>query len=191
MRIPLLLCAAALLSPVAKADKFWLSDPQAKVAEGSAPDVLLGVLLEEDDNGYHIRVVGGEVILPRKRVFKIEKDDLSVDAIVKLETEDRARLAAVTERRALERATERLRRDARATEARAARNQAEAIEADKTEAATATATQPQPVFDPVIGRASDAAMMSRNELMRELQLAWTLTKDRRYLVALRKMRRMK
>ena len=38
---------------------------------------------------------------------------------------------------------------------------------------------PAPVYDPILGRVAPAEAMSSAELQRDLQLAWTLTKDRR------------
>ena len=84
--IPLIVCTL-LLSVPAKADKFWLEDPEShkNAAAGSSPAVIEGVLLSEDADGYHVRTVGGEVVLAKKSVFKIEKDGLTLDAIVKAE----------------------------------------------------------------------------------------------------------
>jgi hypothetical protein len=58
-------------------------------------------------------------------------------------------------------------------------------------AAAEPATAPQVGFDPVVGVALDPAGMSQVQLQRELQLAWSLTKDRRYLKLLRQVRRMR
>ena len=184
MRFLLLLCATALLSPAAKADKFWLSDPKSNTAQGSQADMIHGVLLGEDDHNYQLRVVGGELLLAKKRVFKIEKDDLTIDDIVALEKKDRERLAKTAEARAMQREAELSRRQARAAEATARRN------------ATETVLQPVveielPTFDPAIGTFAVNDATSYRQRLRDLQVAWVLTKDRRFIKLIRQTRRMK
>ncbi|MBL9079322.1 MAG: hypothetical protein JNL08_17605 [Planctomycetes bacterium] len=195
MRIlPFVLCSLLLQLP-AKADKFWLSDPetQKESAEGSQPNVVVGVLIAESDEGYHVRIVGGELILPKQSVFKIEKDDLSVDAIVELEKKQAEQLAAANREREMAQAADRRAREVRALEATVRKVDAAARTEPQPAAAPAPAdTVPVPRFDPVVGvtRPGDAAM-SQPELLRELQLAWTLTRDRSYLKLLRQVRRMR
>ncbi|MCR9247287.1 MAG: hypothetical protein NXI31_19820 [bacterium] len=182
MRISLLLCtAAALFAAPAKADKFWLEDPDKQTA--GTPAVIEGVLLDQNDSSYHIRVVGGELILSKRRVFKVEKTDLSLDAITKAEKKERERLAKVSERRALERSAERLRRDVRVAEASLRRSKPAPAKQPTTTRATTGG------FDPILGNAV-GDYLSHQQLLAELELAWTLTKDRKYLKALRRMRRL-
>ena len=111
MRTPILLCAAALFAAPLKADKFWLGDPDKQTVEGSAPDVIEGVLIDENATSYHIRVVGGEIVLSKKQVVKVEKDDLTLAKLLDAEQVERERLAKVEERQALDRAAERLKRE--------------------------------------------------------------------------------
>jgi len=172
--LPLVVGAALLFAVPAKADKFWLSDPEAQGAAGSSPHYIEGVLLVEDAEGYHVRVAGGEILLPKKAVFRIEKDALTIDAIVQAENEQKERAAASRPERKVVLGPSR-RRGATATEASVSRREADASPAAG------------PAFDPIVGHAlpprSDA------ELARDLQLAWSLTKDRSYLEMLRRLRR--
>lgn len=186
MRYLPLLIGALLFAAPAKADKFWLSDPKAEAtaAEGSTPNIIEGVLLAEDDDGYHIRIEGGEIVLPKKSVFKIEKDGLSLDGIVKAEGDGKAAGERANEERRLAQETARVNRDVRIAEA-SARRRARAVEADAPRRASA---QPQG-FDPVLGVATGANQDA--DLMRDAQIAWSLTKDRRYLKLLRQLRRLR
>ena len=185
--LPLLVCTLLLQVP-AKADKFWLSDPNApkNSAEGSMPNIITGVLIAESDEGYHVRIVGGEVILPKKSVRKIEKDDLSIDAIVKMEKDNAAAQDAANKERAMAQAAARRAADVKAVEAASKRA---AAPAPAPAAAEVPATSPAG-FDPIVGVDRSVQGMSNVEMQRDMQLAWTLTKDRRYLVALRQLRRL-
>ncbi len=181
MRIlPCVLLALCLQSP-AKADKFWLSDPAAPNAtEGMSPNVIEGVLIAESDEGYHVRIVGGEILLPKKAVFRIEKDGLSVDSIVKLEQQQAEHAAAAQEERASAPAPRHRNRSAgKATDAAASRRD--------TNAESAPAS-----FDPIVGREMAPAIgPAPMDLHAEIQLAWTMTKDKRYLKMLRQLRRLR
>ena len=177
MRMFPFVLGALLLAVPAKADKFWLTDPAAKKsAEGSTPDFLEGVLLGEDANVYHVRVGGGEIQLPKKAVFKVEKDALTIEQILETEKQGAARLAASQAERKAAPAASARRKNVAAVEAAAKRS----------DAAADGAVQ-EPAFDPIVGRA--LPIVSDAELQRDLQLAWSLTKDRRYLTALRQLRR--
>ncbi|MBL8734457.1 MAG: hypothetical protein JNN13_18925 [Planctomycetes bacterium] len=185
MRFLLFPAVALLMALPAKADKFWLSDPaDPKVEPGSSPNVIEGVLLAENDDGYHVRVVGGELFLAKKGVFKVEKDSLSLDDIGKAEQQAaEANNAAEHERAAAEAAARRA-NQVRVAEASARK---EAAKVDAAEAEPAPASGPAG-YDPVVGRATGA---SQADLVRDAQVAWTLTKDRRYLKLLRQLRRMR
>jgi hypothetical protein len=185
MRILPFVLGILLLQVPAHADKFWLSDPAAKPAEGSVADVVHGVLIAESDEGYHVRVVGGELILPKSSVWKIEKDDLSIDAIVKTEQDQADQLAAADRERQMAQAAARRARDVRAVEASASKA------VDAAARATEPAVEPQPQFDPVVGVVPEVGTMNQPALLRELQLAWNLTHDRSYLKLLRQVRRMR
>jgi len=194
MRILPFVLGMLLLQVPAKADKFWLSDPEnhKQSAEGSSPAVVVGVLIAESDEGYHVRIVGGEVILPKASVFKIEKDDLSVEAIVKAETDQAKQREAADKDRAMAQAAEKRSRDVKAAEASAKKADAAPIPAAQPavpSAAEAAARAADAGFDPVLGVDRSPAAMNQNELQREVQLAWSLTKDRRYLKLLRQLRR--
>jgi hypothetical protein len=186
MRLLPLLCATALLAPFARADKFWLSDPAAETVEGSQAAVIEGVLLDETDTAYHLRTVGGELWLAKALVFEREMDGLTVAAIEETEEAERKRLAALTARLAQDRAAERRQRSVRAAEASVSRREV-AVQ----EAAASTRREPTAVrvFDPVLGVAGDD-FFSHQERLRTLELAYKQTKDRRYLVELRRLRRL-
>lgn len=182
MRVLPLLLLVLGLQATAKADRFWLSDPAAKVPEGSAPNCIDGVLLAEGADGYHVRVVGGEVLLPKAAVFRVEKDGLTIEQIVQREQElASARTPAGAPA---------------AVPAAAKKSAAAPVEATakRSEAVPAPAAAPAPGkvdvgYDPVLHRKQPAPGASVADLRAELQLAWTLTKDKRYLIALRQLRR--
>jgi hypothetical protein len=188
MRYLPLLIGALLFAAPAKADKFWLSDPkaQANAAEGSSPNLIEGVLLAEDEDGYHVRVEGGEILLPKKTVFKVEKDGLTLDAIVAAEKDKQAALERANAERRLAQQTARAEREIRAAEA-TARRRARAVEADVSRDG-GERVEPQG-FDPVLGVATGGNTDA--DLMRDAQIAWSLTKDRRYLKLLRQLRRLR
>lgn len=182
--LPLTACALLFALP-AKADKFWLSDPAAqKNAEATSPDILEGVLLAEDADGYHIRVVGGELVLAKKLVFKIEKDDLTVEAIVKAEKDAAEALALANKERELQQQIARKEREIRAAEATARKGGGKAAEASLADAPQAA----PPVFDPVLGTSLG---IGRGNLLLETKLAYEQTGDRTYLRTLRQLRRMR
>ena len=186
MRFIPLTVSALLFCVPAKADKFWLSDPQAEqnAAEGSSPNLIEGVLIAESDEGYHVRVVGGEIILPKQSVYKIEKDDLTLDAVVAAEKDAVAAGEQANEERRLTQEIRQREREIRAAEA-SARRSARAVEASVT-----PEPQPAPVFDPVLGVFGDGGA-SDQELMLDAQIAWERTHDRRYLKLLRQLRRLR
>ncbi|MCB9878323.1 MAG: hypothetical protein H6835_12060 [Planctomycetes bacterium] len=191
MRYLTLIASALLFAVPAKADKFWLTDPEAEqqnAAEGSSPNVIEGVLIAESDEGYHVRVVGGEILLPKKSVFKIEKDALALDAIVKAEADAKAQGERDNQERRLAQEVAVTEQNVRIAEA-AARRTARAVDADARLAeADAVQVQGAAAFDPVVGVAASG---NQYELMRDAQVAWTLTNDRRYLKLLRQLRRMR
>lgn len=181
--LPLTACALLFALP-AKADKFWLSDPAAdkQASEGSSPNVVEGVLVAESDEGYHVRIVGGEVLLPKKLVHKIEKDGLSLDAIVKAEQDAKEKLATANRERELEQSAAKKAREIQVLEASARRG------GGASEAVVAPAAVDGPVFDPVVGVVRGA---SNNDLLADAQIAYELTKDRRYLRVIRQLRRLR
>ena len=183
--VPLILGALVLAVP-AKADKFWLSDPdkQEQAAPGSTPDVVEGVLLLEDEAGYHVRVVGGEVVLPKASVFRVDADDMTLEAVTKAEGEARVRGARADEERRLAQQVRRTEREVRAAEA-AARRSARAVDASASRSRSVAAER----FDAVLGVATGEN--TQFEEMREARAAWSRTGDRRYLEQLRRLRRLR
>jgi hypothetical protein len=185
MRFLSLCVCAALFAVPAKADKFWLSDPAAPQNSGGSPEVLEGVLLAESDEGYHVRIVGGEILLPKKSVFKVEKDALSLEAIVRAEQDGAEKLAAANRERELQQQAARKVREIEVLEA-SARKQVRAAEATGGGQAQAAESG----FDPVIGVARGPAMV-QSDLIQDAHLAYELTRDRRYLRVLRQLRRLR
>ena len=186
MRFLPLVLGTLLLQVPAKADKFWLSDPEAQkeAAEGSSPHVVIGVLIKEDAEGYHVRIDGGTVILAKAAVFKVEKDNLTVDTIVKAEKDRSQELEAADRERQMAQSAERRARDVQAMEASSRRAQAAPA------ASQAPAAEESPAFDPVIDALRSGTPVSNAELMRDAQLAFSLTRDRRYIKLVRQLRRM-
>lgn len=180
--LPLSACALLFALP-AKADKFWLSDPAANknAPANSSPDVIQGVLLSEDATSYHVRIVGGELVLAKKRVFKVEKDGLTVDNIVKAEKDASEALALANKERGLKQELDRKERELKAAEATAHRGNAKPVDASMNTAEAAPST-----FDPVVGVARG---VSDAEAQLELKRLYEATRDQTYLTALRKLRR--
>lgn len=183
MRIlPLALLLGAVLAPTARADKFHLGDANAekRVAAGANPDVLEGVLLAESATQYHVRIVGGEIWLQKRLVYKVERDGLTLADIVRAE----AALARQQQEApaAVDAAVQGMR--GRPVEA------AVATPADVAPVAAAVAPV-APAFDPVIGRAVSGAALGDAGLQRELKFAYSMTGDRQYLKLLRQVRRMR
>ena len=187
MRYLPLIAGVLLICAPAKADKFWLTDPKSEqnAAAGSSPNLIEGVLVAEDEEGYHVRIEGGEILLPKKSVFKVEKDGLTLDAIVKAEGDKKKAGEQANEDRRTAQASQRRMRDVRIAEASAKRS-ANAVEAVSSNAPAPAATGG---FDPVLGVAG--GYDSQYAMMNDAQLAWSLTKDRRYLQLLRQLRRMR
>ena len=183
--LPLILGALVLAVP-AKADKFWLSDPaeQEKAAPGSAPDVVHGVLLLEDEAGYHVRVVGGEVVLPKASVFRVDSDDLTLEAVTAAEAESKGRGARANEERRLAQQVRRAERDVRIAEASARRSARSTAQASGTRR-----TAESERFDPVVGVSTGPN--AQFEEIRAARAAWSRTGDRRYLRELRRLRRLR
>lgn len=184
--IPLIACTL-LLSVPAKADKFWLEDPEShkNAAAGSSPAVIEGVLLAEDADNYHVRTVGGEVWLAKKSVVKVEKDGLTVEAIAKAEADAAKANQAADQERQMAQAAERRAAQVKAVEASARREAAAPVEA--------AAPAPAPIeaaYDPIIDVIPSRTGVTHTELLRELTLAYELTGRRDILKALRIARRL-
>jgi hypothetical protein len=181
--LPLCVCAALFALP-AKADKFWLSDPAAPQNAAGSPEIIEGVLLAENDEGFHIRIVGGELLLPKQSVFKIEKDGLSLEAISKAEQASAEQLANQNRERELAQQAASKQREIRVLEA-AARRQPQPVAAS-----APAAPEADRGFDPVIGVNRGPAIVQA-DLITDAQLAYEMTRDRRYLRVLRQLRRLR
>lgn len=182
--LPLTVCALLFALP-AKADKFWLSDPalEKDAAPGSSPNILEGVLIAETDEAYQVRIVGGEVFLPKKSVFKVEKDGLTVDTIAKAEKDSAEALAAANRERQLQAEIKKGERQVRAAEA-SARRSARPAEASASRRDVAPA--PAPTYDPVLDVAQQLPVVDPQVAAK---LAFEQTGDRAYLKLMRQLRR--
>jgi len=183
--IPLVVCSV-LFSLPAKADKFWLEDPEShkNAAAGSSPAVIEGVLISEDADGYHVRTVGGEIVLAKKSVFKVEKDGMTLDAIVKAEADAAKPNQAADQERQMAHAADRRAAQVKAVEAAAHRGSATPVEA--------AAPAPAPIevpYDPVIDVVPSRTGTTHAELLRDLKLAHEVTGNRSFLKQLRIERR--
>lgn len=178
------LCALCCAVP-AKADTFWFAEPSSQPdAEANAVrDCVRGVLLAEDATHYTVRVVGGELTLAKKSVVRVEKDDLTVEAIAKMEADAAAALAAANSDRQTVQQAAVLRRGIAVAEAAAKRDAA-------AEAAPVAAPvpAPAPAFDPVLGIARTTG--SKQQLVREATLAFRATGDRDLRRLVRELRRL-
>lgn len=152
MRILTLTLAALAIATPAKADTFWFSDPAARndAPEGSQPDCLVGVLLAEDADGYRVRIVGGEVLLPKAAVVRIDKDELTIAAIEQAERDAAEALAAANRERELRLQIGRKEREIRIAEAAMRKDGGRPATAPRPEAGG-------PAYDPVVGVAKGAA----------------------------------
>ncbi len=99
-RFLLPLVCAALLAPAARADRFHLGSAETaeKMTDGEA-DVIEGVLLEETETTYRIRIEGGEIELAKSRVYKVEKTGLTVEQVQDQESDAAERLAEANRER--------------------------------------------------------------------------------------------
>lgn len=183
MRSTLFTLLALCLGAEARADKYWLTD-----ADTAKPghEVLDAVLLRETATTYHLRLVGGEIELPKSRVWKVERDGLTVARIEAQELALRtAAEAADAERRAEQQAEPPPPTRGEPVEASAVRERP-APPAPAT--APAKTTPAKGYYDPILRRYVRApGELSPTELRRELQFAYRMTRDPRYLAALRKL----
>jgi len=182
--LPLTACALLFALP-AKADKFWLAETsKAPANQASSPNFVEGVLMEETDGMYVLRVVGGEMRLPKASVSKVEKDELTIGAIENAEKAAAEKLAQQNRERELEQSAARKAREIQVLEASVRRGGKAA------DAVVAPADVPQqPVFDPVVGVAR--GVVPAGDLLADAQIAYELTKDRRYLRVIRQLRRLR
>ncbi len=193
MLIPTLLAGLLLSSgPSAPPDTFWLETGARAGVEGSSPRSIEGVLLDQDEDFYHLRVEGGELWLAKAQVVKIDKNSTTVAAI------EAAEKQAHAQRTAAAKAAELARRAA--AEAAALAEPAAASEAvfsgvvlDDVTAAPAETTRVREArhFDPVLGAVRGGHEIGDARLLRDLELAYQLTHDRSYLKLLRKLRRLR
>ncbi|MGE3174783.1 MAG: hypothetical protein AB7O97_19290 [Planctomycetota bacterium] len=190
----LLLLASLWASPHGESswsrpDKFWFEAPEAAQVEGSAPAFVEGVLLDETDDAYHVRVVGGEVWLPKAQVVKVEKDRLTTQRIERAEqkaAEDAQKAAAESAPPAGEGEVDEV-----ATEVAEPPCCDPHEELAVVEEFVATAPVVPPHYDPVLHVLRVDPACSDWTLIRDLELAYEVTRDRTYIKLLRVMRRLR
>lgn len=166
-----LLCALMCAVP-AKADTYWFAEPPAASAENPVLDCIRGVLLSEDADHYVLRVVGGEMTVAKKRVVRIDKDDLTVEAIAKMEADAAAALAKANEERQILQDVERNRRNVFVADA-AARRQGQV------EPPMPVAQPPVAPFDPVVGVARVGALKQQMVLAATMRFRQAVTAGER------------
>lgn len=170
-------------------DKFWFEAPEAAQVEGSAPACVEGVLLDETDDAYHVRVVGGEVWLPKAQVVKVEKDRLTIQRIERAEqkaAEDAAKAAAASPPATGEAGLDEIAAEDAAPPCCDPQQELAVVE-EFVEAAPVV----PPYYDPVLHVLRVDPACSDWTLIRDLELAYEVTRDRTYLKLLRVMRRLR
>ncbi len=186
----LLTVLAALSTPNANPDTFWVL-----AQKGSEAQPIRGALIAEDATHYHVRVEGGELWLEKAMVQRVEKDDLTVEAIQQKEQEKRQK-AAEPAPAAAEATTQPA--EARAVEAAGG----EHAKAEKpTEPKPAPAAQPEPLatqesateegprYDPILHRINGTAAMQASMRLEELRVAYRQTRSPELRKELRRARR--
>ncbi len=173
-----LLLALCLVAP----DKFWLAEPPTDAT--ASPAVIVGVLLEESQSAYRLRVQGGEIWLPKSLVVRVEKDGLTPDAIA----EQEARIAAARAEQPTPAASA-----LAAVEAAAERPAPTPAQDESAPPAAVVEIPPAPpqapAYDPVLRRAEPGAGLARQALMDELWRSYKATKNRALIQELRRLRR--
>jgi len=184
MRSPAVLCALFAALP-AKADTFWFAEPSStpEAAENAVRDCVRGVLLSEDKDAYVVRIIGGELTIAKASVVRVEKDDLTVEAIAKAETDAKDALAAADAERAQRHAERKLARGVAVAEAAARKSEAARAMLPADEPAL-----PTTAYNPVLGYAR--AGLSKRDLVREASMAYQATRDRELLRVIRQLRRL-
>lgn len=195
MNLPLLLILATL-APGTAPDKFWLETETAGAIEGSRPRCIEGVLLRQDETHYYLRVEGGEIGIEKASVVKIEQDGLTVDKISRSEKDAAAKRAV--ELAAAEHARQQARAaaEAAAVEAAAARaddfGPADAVElVEDVPMLAAPEPLPAPTYDPVLHVVRGPRESADAALLRDLEIAYRLTRDRAYIKVIRRLRRLR
>lgn len=196
MTLPLLLTVlAALHAPNANPDTFWVL-----AQKGADAQPIRGALIAEDATHYHVRVEGGELWLEKATVQRVEKDDLTVEAIQQKEQEKKQKDAAPApvadtaeaaakpaEAQAVEAA------EAGGDPAKPAAQPAEPAPAASNEAqdpaAEAVIAEMVVRYDPVLHRINGGAAMQAAMRIDELRLAYQRTRSPELRKELRRARR--
>ena len=185
MMLPLLVVVlAGALQPANAPDTFWVL--AANHQKDDKPEPIRGALLGEDATHYHVRVEGGELWIEKALVQRVEKDELTAEAIQQKEQQKRDAAKAIE---ASEPARE-LKNEAVAAEAAAAKKEpaAEPKPAAQPEA-SATTNDVAPRYDPVLHRMTNAELARASERLVELREAYRATRSPMLRKELRRARR--
>ena len=190
MMLPLLVVVlAGSLQPANAPDTFWVL--AANHQKDDKPEPIRGALLGEDATHYHVRVEGGELWIEKALVQRVEKDELTVEAIQQKEQQKRdAAKAEPVSQPAAEAATAASDATAKPAEAAAAKKEAEAAPTPAAAADASVATdEAAPRYDPVLHRMTGSAMASARERLEELRAAYRATRSPMLRKELRRARR--
>lgn len=187
MMLPLLF-AAALSCSHAAPDTFWVLAKKDSKAE---PEAIRGALLDESASHYHVRVEGGELWLEKALVQRVEKDDLTVDAIQKLEQDKREKAKAQpAEAGATEAAAEK--GEASKPQDAVVGEAAPAVPADTQPEAVPAAQEPKdegPRYDPVLHRMTGGRSAADARRIEQLREEYRATRSQETRKELRRARR--
>jgi hypothetical protein len=190
MMLPLLVVVlAGSLQPANAPDTFWVL--AANHQKDDKPEPIRGALLGEDATHYHVRVEGGELWIEKALVQRVEKDELTAEAIQQKEQQKRDAAKAEPAPQPAAEAT--------AAPSDATAKPAEAAATKKEAEATATPAEPDaaiagiddfgPRYDPVLHRMTGSAMASARERLEELRAAYRQTRSPMLRKELRRARR--
>ncbi len=160
--------ALLTLAPAASADKFYLGSAEDAAKSSGSPRAIQGVLLEDDEESYTIRIEGGLVTIPRSLVYKIEKDGVTIADLENVENRQRESLAAADDARIAIQAAEREAREERLREIRQAEEDARiAAEQAYYDESRLNGGYDVPVYDPVLDVATGHQPWFMQDLIRQ------------------------
>ena len=162
-RLILSTLALLTLAPAASADKFYLGSAEEAEKTSGSPRAIQGVLLEDAEESYTIRIEGGLVTIPKSLVYKIEKDGVTIQDLENVENRLRESLAAADDARIEIQAAE---REARAERLREIREEQERIDYDESQ--INGSDYDAPVYDPVLDVATGQPWFMQDLIRQEL-----------------------
>ncbi len=177
------LLASLALASTASADRFFVGTPESEAKLAHGANYIEGVLIRTTDEEYVIRILNGEIRLPKSMVYKIEQDGLTVEQLEKREADRAATAAEANVRRAEARAEEAALREEEAIER--ARVEEEAPKTELTIVVDFQGALPGyrfKTYDPVLHRADFSGLRAVIEdyLRRQVERAAHRTPSRRW-----------